>query len=264
MANTKWLYGTIVASLILTGCVSSQKLVTPPLYLKNAEVLYCTAVNLHSTDKTIDIRVFDEHGNQRCGAGPRTLAPGRAESQLCNSDLHIDSDPIRYCVFTYDGYAGKVVGSGQIDPPEGEAVTAVPVPVSSPACTSLSIPGGEVMSGGTSNFVTFTNYQVDDANGCPKLVTNEAATIGPTIIRVRYMHLVGPMTPRIHISVYVASTTDGTTLMTHFPDNFEETVVFSRSFQTIGGDNWTASGSITQTSSEPYTLVLSDIALAPM
>ena len=131
MLNIKWIFGSFVTTLFITGCVSSQKLITPPLYLKNADVLYCTAVNLHSTDKTIDIQVFDEQGNYRCGVGPRTLAPGHAEFQVCNSDLHIDTVPIRYCVFTYDGHAGKVIGSAQIDPPEGEAVTAVAVPVSS-------------------------------------------------------------------------------------------------------------------------------------
>lgn len=130
MSTMKLLYGTFITSLLITGCASSQKLVTPPLYLQNARILYCTAVNLHSTEKIVDIQVFDEQGNWRCGAGPWTLAPGHAEFQVCNSDLHIDINPIRYCVFTYHGYPKKVVGSAQIDPPEGEAITAVAVPVS--------------------------------------------------------------------------------------------------------------------------------------
>ncbi len=131
MSTMKLLCGMFLTSLFITGCASSQKLVTPPLYLQNANILYCTAVNLHSTDTIVDIQVFDEKGVKRCGIGPRTLAPGKAEYQVCNSDLHLDINPIRYCVFIYNGYPDKIVGSAQIDPPAGEAIPAVAVPASS-------------------------------------------------------------------------------------------------------------------------------------
>jgi hypothetical protein len=123
--------GTFAAVVSLVGCTGPQKLVTPPLYLKDANILYCTAVNLHRTEKRVDIRVFDERGTSRCGAGPYTLLPGQTAHQVCNSDLHMEPQPVRYCVFTYDGEYGMVVGGAQIDPPKGEAVPALPVPAGS-------------------------------------------------------------------------------------------------------------------------------------
>ena len=114
--------------LTATACVGSHRLTTPPLYLQDAGILYCTAVNLHDMPVTLDINVYDQNGNNRCGAGPWTLDPGHTVYQVCNSDLHIDIDPVRYCIFTYDGERGKIVGSAQIDPPEGEAIPALAVP----------------------------------------------------------------------------------------------------------------------------------------
>jgi len=131
MNHKKTLCAALAMMAALAGCTSPQKLITPPLYLKDAGILYCTAVNLHSADRTVDIQVYDEQGNQRCGAGPFTLSPGQTVSQVCNSDLHIEEHPVRYCIFTYEGSRGMVVGSAQINPPGGEAVPAHPIPASS-------------------------------------------------------------------------------------------------------------------------------------
>ena len=49
-------------------------------------------------------------------------------TQVCNSDLHVDAEPVRYCVFTYEGRGKVIVASGQIDPPKGSAITAVQIP----------------------------------------------------------------------------------------------------------------------------------------
>lgn len=128
MRSSHYFYiGMFVLSLSMTGCVGHRMLVTPPLYLKNAHIIHCTAVNLNDDPLSIDIKVFDEGGNQRCGVGPSMVAPGHTVAQYCNSDLSLDPQPIRYCVFTYEGEKNKVVGGVQINPPEGEAVPAISI-----------------------------------------------------------------------------------------------------------------------------------------
>ena len=128
MSSWQWMIGLFAVVPMVSGCAVSQKLVTPPLYLKDANILYCTAVNLDSTVKIVDINVFDEKGMNRCGAGPYTIEPGHTATQVCNSDLHVDAEPVRYCVFTYEGLGKVIVASGQIDPPKGSAITAVQIP----------------------------------------------------------------------------------------------------------------------------------------
>jgi hypothetical protein len=116
------------AILLLTACVRPMKLATPPLYLQDVEYIYCTAANLHDRPITVDIVVYDQLGDRRAGIGPRVLEPGGAAYQHCNTDLDIEVNPVRYCVITYEGEMGKVIGSVQVNPPEGEAVPASIIP----------------------------------------------------------------------------------------------------------------------------------------
>jgi len=118
----------VLIAFLLSACVGPMKLVTPPLYLRNANYLYCTAVNLHDSPVTVDINVLDQEGNKRCGAGPWELDPGHTVFQICNSDISTELQPVRYCIFTYKGEKNKIVGSAQINPPEGSAIPAITVP----------------------------------------------------------------------------------------------------------------------------------------
>ncbi len=131
MRSRKISYFTIIIVLsvfLLSACAGQMKLVTPPLYLRNANYLYCTAVNLHDNPVTVDINVLDQEGNKRCGAGPWELDPGHTVFQICNSDISTELEPVRYCIFTYQGEKNKVVGSAQINPPDGSAIPAIAVP----------------------------------------------------------------------------------------------------------------------------------------
>ena len=89
------------------------RLATPPLDVGGAEFIQCTAVNLHRRAVAMDIRVFGADGEQICGVGSQRLEPGQTGSQVCNSDIFDDPIPIRYCVFTYKGRRGLVLGTAQ-------------------------------------------------------------------------------------------------------------------------------------------------------
>jgi hypothetical protein len=110
----------LVFVLIMPGYAASGDdalptitLVTPPLFVEGADIIKCTAVNLHRRAVVVDIRVFNAAGEQTCGAGPRRLKPGQAESQDCNSDIFSDPNPIRYCEFIYKGRKNLVQGTAQ-------------------------------------------------------------------------------------------------------------------------------------------------------
>jgi hypothetical protein len=110
------------------------RLVTPPLFVEEAHLFTCSALNLHPFKVVVDIQVFDQTGTQRCGVGPRELAPGEAAVQKCNSDILTEFEPLRYCQILYRGRRGLVLGTAQFDPPSqdnggiGPAVVAVEVP----------------------------------------------------------------------------------------------------------------------------------------
>ena len=109
-------------------------LVTPPLFVEGAALsgIKCIALNLHPIAVEVDIRVFNAAGERTCGAGPRRLDPGQAESQDCNSDIRGDPNPIRYCVFTYKGHKRLVLGTAQaiVETPDG---ATTPIGVTVPA-----------------------------------------------------------------------------------------------------------------------------------
>lgn len=129
------LWNTILVSVLIMPAYAASRdkalptirLVTPPLFVGGAHSIECTALNLHPIAAEVDIRVFNAAGEQPCGAGPRRLEPGQAESQGCNSDIFSDPNPIRYCEFTYKGRKRLVQGTAQA------IVGANPIGVTVPA-----------------------------------------------------------------------------------------------------------------------------------
>ena len=101
-----------------------RSLFTPPLYLPNADLLTCTAVNLSRRPVVVNIIILDNQGVERCGIGEQTLEPGHAAFQPCNSDLSIEEDPIRYCQVMVNGPTRSILVTAQANPPTGPAVSA--------------------------------------------------------------------------------------------------------------------------------------------
>ena len=106
------------------------RLATPPLLVKGADFLECTAVNLHRYTIEVNIQPFEADGRPVCGRGFQTIGPGEVAEQPCNSDIGSLDLPVRYCVFTYTGRKGLVLGTAQgvYQGVGGPAVAATPVP----------------------------------------------------------------------------------------------------------------------------------------
>jgi hypothetical protein len=128
------LFGAYPGNVVAAQESGSRRLVTPPLYVEGATIFYCSAANLDSRTLQVDIKVFDQHGTKICGVGSRSIGPGEAQVQMCDSDIGLDFQPIRYCEITYKGRRGLVLGTAQFDVPViatngvGPAVVAVEVP----------------------------------------------------------------------------------------------------------------------------------------